>query len=87
MALNQTPVDVRKTVKRGFKYLLIAFPFVLVCAVFLSIINAPLWAILLCNVVVGGLVVVIEIFISNKINERKEKAKEGKPKEFDPFKD
>ena len=87
MSYNQTPVDVKRTVKKGFIYLLVAFPFVLICSVFLTIINAPVWATILCNVVVGGIVVVIEIFISNKIKERKEKENFGKPKQFDPFKD
>ena len=87
MAYNQTPVDVKKTVKKGAIYLLVAFPFVLACAVGLNIIGAPLWATLLCNVVVGGIVVFIEIIISNKIKEKREKDKINKPKEFDPFKD
>ena len=87
MNYNQTPVDVKKTVKKGFIYLLIAFPFVLVVATCLTIINAPLWVILLCNVVTGGIVVFVSMVISNKIKEKKEKDKSNKPKAFDPFKD
>ena len=87
MNYNQTPVDIKKTVKKGCILLLVAFPFVLACAVCLKIIGAPVWAILLCNVVVGGIVVFIEIIILNKIKEKREKANENKPKEFDPFKD
>ena len=67
MSNYQTPNDVKKIVKQGCIYLLIAFPFVLAVATILTIINAPLWAIMFCNVVVGGGVILFEIFIHNKI--------------------
>ena len=84
---NQTPLDVKQTLKRGFIYLLIAFPFVLVVATIMTIIKAPLWAVLLCNVIAGAGVVAIAMIINNKIKEKKAKEKDIKPKEFDPFRD
>ena len=86
MQNNLTPYDVKKTVKRGAIYLLIAFPFVLAVATALTIIKAPLWAIMFCNVVVGGGVVLLEMLICKKMEERKKK-KRGDNSNFDPFKD
>lgn len=83
---NMAPYDVKKTVKTGFLYLLIAFPFVLIVATVLTIINAPLWAIMLCNIVTGGGVVFLAYIIHNKIKEKRNKNK-GQGKDFDPFRD
>ena len=83
---NLTPYDIKKTLKRGLIYLAIAFPFVLAVATALTIINAPLWAIMLCNVTVGGLVVLVEMVIYKKHTENKKK-KHGANSDFDPFKD
>ncbi len=83
---DQTPYDAMKTIKQGFIYLLIAFPFVLFVATVLTIIKAPLWAIMLCNVVAGGGVVFLVYIIHNKIKE-KAKIKREKDGNFDPFKD
>lgn len=82
---NQTPYDVKRTVTRGLIYLLIAFPFVLIIATVLTIAKAPLWVIMVCNVAVGGAVVLLEMFIYSKIKEKKEK-NQG-TKKYDPFKD
>ena len=79
-----SPLDVKKTVKQGVIYLLIAFPFVLFVATVLTIVNAPLWAIMFCNIVVGGGVILLEYIIHNKIKENKKKKNEST---FDPFKD
>lgn len=82
---NQTPYDVKKTVKQGFIYLLIAFPFVLVVSTALTIAKAPLFVIMLCNIVTAGLVVLLEYIIHNKIKEKRKEKRENS--NFDPFKD
>ena len=82
-----SPLDVKKTLKTCLIYLLIAFPFVAVAAVLLTLTNAPLWAIMLCNVVTGGAVILVTYFIHGKIKEKKKHQQENKPKKFDPFKD
>ena len=84
--LDQTPYDVKQTVKRGLIYLLIAAPFVLIIATILTIVKAPLWVIMVCNVTVGGAVLLLEIFIYSKIKEKRKNKQRG-TKEFDPFKD
>lgn len=81
---DQTPFEVKQTVKLGLIYLLIAFPFVLIVATVLTIIKAPLALIIICNVVVGGIVVFIEMLIHNKIEQKKQ---ENSNTKFDPFKD
>lgn len=86
MNYNQSPYDVKKTLKKGLVYLLIAFPFVLVVATLLTIANAPLAVILLCDVVVGGGIVFVVWIIHNKIIEKRQKNKNGQ-KKYDPFKD
>lgn len=83
--LDQTPYDVKQTVKRGVIYLLIAAPFVLIVATVLTIVKAQLWVIMVCNVVVGGAVVLLEILIYGKLKEKKQR-QQG-TKKFDPFKD
>lgn len=86
MNYNQTPYDVKKTVKQGFIYLLIAFPFVLIVATLLTILKAPLIVVMICNIVVGGGVVLIAWIVHTKIKDKK--AKEQKlGNKFDPFKD
>lgn len=84
--LNQTPYDVKKTVKTGFLYLLIAFPFVLFVATVLTIVKAPLAVIMLCNIVTAGGVVFLEYVVHNKIKEKRNQNKDSKS-DFDPFKD
>ena len=87
MNYNQTPYDIKQTLKRGLVYLLIAFPFVIAVGVLLTIAKASLFVTLLCEVVTGGLVVFVVWIIHNKIIERREKNKANEPKKFDPFKD
>ena len=88
MSYNQTPYDIKQTLKRGLIYLLIAFPFILVVATLLTIAKAPLWVIMLCNIVVGGSVVFVAMVINNKLKERKQNKEEANlGKKFDPFKD
>ena len=82
-----SPYDVKQTLKQGLIYLLIALPFVAVVAVALTIINAPLWAVMLCNVTVGGVVVLVAYIVHNKIKEKRKQKEKNEPKKFDPFKD
>ena len=85
--MNYTTVDIKNTLKQGLIYLLIAFPFILVVAVCLTIIRAPLWAVMLCNVAVGGVVIILAYIIHSKIKEKRKEKEKAKPKKFDPFKD
>lgn len=85
--MNYTPIDIKKTLKQGLIYLLIAFPFILVVAVCLTIIKAPLWAIMVCNVTVGGVVIILSYMIHNKIKEKRKVKEKDQPKKYDPFKD
>ena len=87
MSYNQTPYDVKQTLKQGLIYLLIAFPFVLVCSTLLTLIKAPLAVVLFCDVVAGGGVVLVTWMIHNKIKEKREKEGKKESKKFDPFKD
>ena len=82
--INQTPYDVKQMLKIGLIYLLIAFPFILVVATVLKILNAPLWLIMVCNVAVGGAVILVEYAIHSKIKQKKQ---EDKKSNFDPFRD
>ena len=85
---NFTPFDVKKTLKRGLIYMLIALPFMAVIAVLLTIVNAPYFLILIATVVVGGCVVLISFLIQAKRDEKKKINQELNPsKKFDPFKD
>lgn len=83
----QTPYDVKKTLKQGLIYLLIALPFVSVVAVCLTIAKAPVAVIMLCNVVTGGVVVFVTYLIHCKIKEKRKEKQKNSPKKFDPFKD
>lgn len=87
MSYNQTPYDIKQTLKRGLVYLLIAFPFVIAVGVAMTIAKASLFVTLLCEVVTGGFVVLIAWIVHNKLTERKEQQKQFEPKKFDPFKD
>lgn len=87
MSYNQSPYDVKKTLKQGLIYLLIALPFVAVVAVALTIAKVPPLVIMLCNVVTGGFVVLISYLIHCKMKEKKEQKMKNQPKKFDPFKD
>ena len=88
MSYNQTPYDIKQTLKRGLIYLLIAFPFILVVATLLTIAKAPIFVVMICNVVVGGIVVFIAMIINNKRKEKKQKSEDANVgKKFDPFKD
>jgi len=80
----ETPYDIKIMLKRILIYLLIAFPFVLAIATLLTILNAPLPIIILCNILVGGVVVLIEVVIHGKIKEKK---KEKQKSKYDPFRD
>ncbi len=87
MSYNQTPYDIKQTLKKGLLYLLIAFPFVIAVGVAITIAKASLFVTLLCEVVTGGFVVLVSWIIHNKITENKEKKQKQEPKKFDPFKD
>lgn len=85
---NLTPFDVKKTLKRGFIYLLIALPFMAVVAVLLTIVKAPYFLILSATVVIGGAVVLLCFLTQAKKDEKKKLEEELNPsKKFDPFKD
>lgn len=85
--MNYTPMDVKKILKQGLIYMLIALPFVMVVAVCLTILKAPLWLVLLGNVTVGGGVIFLCYVIHSKIKENKANKQKNKPKKYDPFKD
>ena len=87
MNFDQTPYDIKKTVKQGFIYLLIAFPFVLISSILLTIVKAPLFVVMFSNVVVGGGVIFVVWIIHNKIKEKRQNSKNDNTKKFDPFKD
>ena len=59
MQNNLSPFDVKKTLKKGLIFLLIALPFMSVVAILLTIIKAPQWLTMLATVVTGGIVVFI----------------------------
>ena len=84
MENNLSSFDMKKTLKTGAIYLLIAFPFVLIVSTILTIVNIPHWLNMLISVVVGAVVVFICYIVHNKI---KQKRKENSENEFDPFKD
>lgn len=86
MKNNLTPFDIKKMIKKGLIYLLIALPFMSVVAVLLTIIKADYWLTMFATIVVGGIVVFICYVISNNREEKKKRENEDKGK-FDPFKD
>ena len=86
MQNNLSPFDVKKTLKKGLIFLLIALPFMSVVAILLTIIKSPQWLTMLATVVTGGIVVFICYIVSNNRAEKKNANKEQE-KKFDPFKD
>ena len=86
MQNNLSPFDVKKTLKKGLIFLLIALPFMSVVAILLTIIKAPQWLTMLATVVTGGIVVFICYIVSTNRAEKK-KANKEQEKKFDPFKD
>ena len=84
MQNNLTPYDIKKSIKRGFIYLLIALPFMLVVATILTIVKAPQWLTMLSTVVIGGCIVLICAIIYSKLEEKRKKKNEGK---YDSFRD
>lgn len=83
---NNSPYDLKMSIKRGWIYLLIALPFMLIVATLLTIIDAPYWLILLATVVVGGGTVLVCAIINSKLAEkRKQKMKNDDT--YDPFRD
>lgn len=85
---NLTPFDIKKTLKRGLIYLLIALPFMAVVAVLLTIVKAPYFLVLIATVVAGGGVVLVCFIIQSKRDEKKKIEQELNPSsKFDPFKD
>lgn len=86
MQNNYSQYDIKKSIKRGCIYLLIALPFMLVIATVLTIIKAPYWLIMLATIVVGGGVVLISLIVNNKLEEKR-KNKEKDADKFDPFRD
>ena len=84
MKNNLTPFDVKKTIKKGLIFLLIALPFMSVVAVLLTIAKAQQWLTMMATVVTGGIVVFICYVVSNSRAEKKKAEKDNK---FDPFKD
>ena len=87
MSYNQTPYDIKQTLKQGLIYLLIALPFVAIVAVLLTIIKAPVGVVMLCNIITGGIVVFVAYVIHNNIKEKRKQKQKDQPKKFDPFKD
>ena len=87
MNYNQSPYDIKKTLKQILIYLLIALPFIAMVAVGLTILKVNPIVIMLCNVVTGGLVIGICYIIHSKMKDKRTKRQESKPKKFDPFKD
>lgn len=83
---NLTPFDIKKTLKRGMIYMLIALPFMLVVGVLLTIVNAPYWLSLMATVVVGGAVILVCFLLNAKLDEKR-KQKQQESSKFDPFKD
>jgi len=83
---NLTPFEVKKTLKDGLIYLLIALPFMLLVATLLTIINAAYWLTMLATVVVGGFEVLLCVIIHGKIKEKRKENRE-KDTKFDPFRD
>lgn len=81
---NNSVYDAKLLVKRAFILLLIAFPFMLVVATLLTILNVPTWAIFVCTILVGIAVFLLEYAIYLK---RKEKQEKKRTSNFDPFKD
>ena len=85
---NLTPFDIKKTLKRGLLYLLIALPFMSIVAVLLTIVKAPYVLILIATVVSGGCVVLLCFLIQSKRDEKRKLEQELNPSsKFDPFKD
>ena len=83
---NMSPYDIKKSIKRGCIYLLIAVPFMLIISVVLTIANAPYWLIMLATIVVGGGVVLLCVMINGKLEEKR-KLKQKQDDKFDPFRD
>lgn len=85
---NLSQFDVKKTLKQGLIYMLIALPFMAVIGVLLTIINAPYFLTLSATVIVGGCVVFVCFIIHSKREEKRKIEKENNPSnKFDPFKD
>lgn len=79
------PFDIKKSLKKGMIFMLIAIPLMLVVSVLLNIAKAPFWLNLLSTVIVGGVVIllcfVVDLNKKQKIKDKKQ------AKDFDPFKD
>ena len=84
MKNNLIPFDVKKTIKKGLIFLLIALPFMSVVAILLTIAKVQQWLTMLATIVTGGIVVFICYIVSNSRAEKKKAEKDSK---FDPFKD
>lgn len=87
MNYNHSPNEIKGLLKQGLIYLLIALPFVAVVAVGLTIAKVNPLVIMLCNVVVGGIVILVAYIIHSKIKEKRAEKQKNSPKKFDPFKD
>lgn len=85
---NLSPFDIKKTLKRGLIYMLIALPFMAVIAVLLTIVKAPYFLTLTATVVAGGGVVLLCFLIQSRRDEKRKIEQELNPSnQFDPFKD
>ena len=82
---NNTQMSYVQTAKQWFIYMLIAFPFMLISSTALTIIKAQLWIILVCDVLIGFVIVLLCYVIHSKIKEKRED--KLKNEKFDPFKD
>lgn len=78
--------DTKKTFNKWLIYLLISFPFMIIVGTIITALGAPLWAILLCEVLFGALVLLICYVIGNKRQENKAKKREQN-NNYDPFRD
>lgn len=86
MQNDMSPYDIKKSIKRGCIYLLMAIPLMLVISVALTIINAPYWLTMLATIVSGGAVVLLCVIVNGK-REEKRKLKQKQDDKFDPFRD
>ena len=84
MQNNMVPYDIKKSIKRGCIYLLIALPFMLIVATVLTIVKAPHWLTMLATIVLGGGVVLICVIINSKLEEKRKRKNENK---YDSFRD
>lgn len=80
--------EYKKTLKKGFLFIILSLPFMAIVSFLLSyFFNVPLWLNIFVNVLLGMILCFVFYLISVKIENRKKKKEltDGKP--FDPFAD